>query len=119
MNQEYPNSVHVPIAEQQCPGGIPSKPRIQWLNGNQIATWKNLDQELSFLLTTYLEVPIDQQMRSFCRIIYDVYLEWFGAVTHKKDKTEERRPNRRQIQKKKLRSELRNLKRSWTTVQYA
>ena len=34
------------------------------------------------------------------------YLEWFGAVTYKKDKTKEKRPNRRQIQKGKLRSEL-------------
>ena len=50
-------------------------------------------------------------MSSFCRVIYDVCLEWFGAVTDKKDKTEGKRPNRRQIQKGKLRSEQRMLKR--------
>ena len=47
-----------------------SKPSIQW---PKIATWTNLDQELSFLLTTGLKGPINQQITSFCRIIYDVY----------------------------------------------
>ena len=28
MNQEYPHSIQEPIAERQCPGDIPSKPRI-------------------------------------------------------------------------------------------
>ena len=78
--------------------------------GNQTATWTNLDQ-LSFLLTTHLKGPIDQQITSFCRVIYDVCLQWFGAVLHKKDKTEGKRPNRRQIQKEKLRSAQRMLKR--------
>ena len=41
-----------------------------------------------FLITTHLEGPIDEQITSFSRIIYDVYLECFCAVTHKKDKTE-------------------------------
>ena len=63
------------------------------------------------MLTAHLKGPIEQQMTSFFRIIYDVCLEWFGAVTHKKDKTEEKRSNRRQIQKGKLRSEQRMLKR--------
>ena len=31
----------------------------------------------------------------FCRVIYDACLEWFDAVTDKKDKTEGKRPNRR------------------------
>ena len=106
MNQEYPHSVQGPIVERQNPGGIPRKPRIQWPKGNQTATWTNLDQELSFLFTTHLKGPIDHQLSSFCRVIYDVCLEWF-----KKDKTEEKRPNRRKIQKGKLRSEQRMLKR--------
>ena len=111
MNQEYPHSVQGPIVKRQRPGDIPNKPRIQWPKGNQTATWTNLDQELSFLLTTHLKSPIDHQLSSFCRVIYDVCLEWFGAVTDKKDKTEGKRPNRRQIQKGKLRSEQRMLKR--------
>ena len=110
MNQEYPHSVQEPIAERQCPGDIPSKPRIQWPKGNQKATRINLNQELSFLLTTHLKGPIDQQVTSFCRVIYDVCLEWFGEVTHKKEKNEGKRPNRQQIQKGKLRSEQRMLK---------
>ena len=89
MNQEYPHSIQEPIIEQQHPEDIPSKPK-----GNQTATWTNLDQELSFLLTTHLKGPIDHQLSSFCRVIYDVCLEWFGAVTDKKDKTKRKRPNR-------------------------
>ena len=38
---------------------------------------------------------------------------------HKKDKTEEKRPNKRQMQKGKLKSEQRMLKHRLTTVQYA
>ena len=110
MNQEYPHSVQEPIAERQRPGDIPSKPRIQWPKGNPTATRTNLDQELSILLTIHLKDPIDQQITFFCRIIYDVCLEWFGAVMHKKDKTKGKRPNRPQIQKEKLRSEQRMLK---------
>ena len=87
MNQEYPHSVQEPLAEHECPGDIPSKPRIQWPKGNQTATWTNLDQELCLLLITHLKGPFDQQMKSFCRVIYDVCLEWFGTVMHKKDKT--------------------------------
>ena len=49
-------------------------------------------------------------MTSFCRIIYDICLKWFGTVMHQKDKTKEKWPNRRQIQKGKLRSEQRMLK---------
>ena len=90
MNQEHPHSVPEAIAERQQPGDIPSKPRIQWPKGNQIATWTNLGQELSFFLTTHLKGPIDQQIASYCRIIYDICLEWFGVVMHKKDKTEEK-----------------------------
>ena len=89
MNQEYPHSVQGPIVERQCPGDIPRKPRIQWPKGNQTAIWKNLDHELSFLLTTHLKGPIDHQLSSFCRVIYDVCLEWFGAVTDKKIKLKE------------------------------
>ena len=111
MNQEHSHSVQEPIAERQCPGDISSQPRIQWPKGKQITTWTNLDQGFSFLLTTNLKGPIDQQMTSFCRIIYDVCLDCFGAVTLKKDKTEEKQPNRGQIQKGKLRSEQRMLKR--------
>ena len=102
MNQEYLHSVQEPIAEHQRPRDIPSKPRIQWPKGNQTATLANLD---------HLKGPIDQQITSFCRVIYDVCLERFGAVMHKKDKTEGKRPNRPQILKGKLRSEQRMLKR--------
>ena len=28
MNQVYPHSIHEPIADHQCPGDIPCKPRI-------------------------------------------------------------------------------------------
>ena len=48
MSQVYPHSIHKPIADHQCPGDIFCKPRIKWPKGNQIATWTNLDQELSF-----------------------------------------------------------------------
>ena len=50
-----------------------------------------------FLLTTHLKGPIDQQITSFGRVIYDVCLEYFGAVTHKKNKTEGKQPNRQWI----------------------
>ena len=75
MNQEYPYRVQVPTAERQHPGDIPSKPRNQRPKGNQTATWTNLEQELSFLLTTHLKGPIDQQISSFCRVIHDICLE--------------------------------------------
>ena len=55
--------------------------------------------------------PIDQQITSFGRVAYDVCLKWFGALMYKKYKTEGKRPNRRQIQKGKLISEQRMLKR--------
>ena len=53
------------------------------------------------------------------RIIYDVCLEWFGAMAHKEDETEEERPSERQIQKRRLRLEQRMLKHRLTTMQYA
>ena len=110
MNQEYPHSIQEPIAGQQCPGDIPSKPRIQWPKCNQTASWTNLDQELSFLLTIHLKCPIDHQLSTSCRVIYDICLEWFGAVTDKKDKTKGKRPKRQELQKRKLRSEQTMLK---------
>ena len=63
-----------------------------------------------FLLTTHFRDPIDQRITSFCRFTYDICLEWFRAVTHKKDKTEEIRPNRRQIPTGKLRSKQKMLR---------
>ena len=66
--------------------------------------------EAFFLLTTHFRGPIDQRITSFCRITYDICLEWFRAVTNKKDKTEEIRPNRRKIQKGNLRSEQKMLR---------
>ena len=50
-----------------------------------------------FLHTIYLKGSIDQYLTSFCRIIYDVCLECFGSVMHKKIKLKENKPNRRQI----------------------
>ena len=41
MNQEYPHSVQGLIVEQQRPGDIPRKPRIQWPKGNHTASWTN------------------------------------------------------------------------------
>ena len=38
MNQDHLTVFQEPIAERQRPGDIPSKPRIQWPKGNQIAT---------------------------------------------------------------------------------
>ena len=58
MNQEYPHSVQEPIAEGQRPWDIPSKPRILWPKGNLIATWTNLDQELSFCSPPILRAPL-------------------------------------------------------------
>ena len=87
MNQVYPHSIHKPIAEHQHPGDIPcsqefSSPRVirYYLD--------KLRPGAFFLLTTHLEGPIDQQITSFSRIIYDVCLECFCTVTHKKNKTE-------------------------------
>ena len=48
MNLDYTLSVQDSIVEGQRPGEIINKPRIQWPQGNQKATWTNLDQELSF-----------------------------------------------------------------------
>ncbi len=72
--------------------------------------WTNLDQELSFLLNTHLKGPIDHQLSSFCRVIYDVCLEWFGAVTNKKDITEgkglSRRDHSEGVSRNKIRYEV-------------
>ena len=100
----------MPIAERQRPEDIPSKPRIQWPKGNQTATWTNLDQELSFLLTTHLKGPIDHHLSSICRVMYDVCLEWFDAVTDKKIKPKENDRIDDRYRKGKLRSEQRMLK---------
>ena len=58
MNLDYTQSIQELIVEQQHPGEILSKPRIQWLKGNQKAFWTNLDQELLFTLTTNFKGPI-------------------------------------------------------------
>ena len=68
MNLEYTHSVQDPIDEPQRSGKILSKPRIQWLKSNQKVIWTNLDQELSFTITTNLKGPIRQQ----------IGLVWFG-----------------------------------------
>ena len=85
--------VRDPIDEWQRSGEILSKPRIQLSKGNQKAIWTNLDQELSFILTTNLKDPIRQQISCSCKNIYDVCFEWFGSVMEKKkrknDQTDE------------------------------
>ena len=58
MNQDYPHSIHRPIAERQRLGRIPTKLRIEWPKGNQIASWTNLDQELSFYSPPILRAPL-------------------------------------------------------------
>ena len=63
MNQDYPRSIHEPIAERQRPGDIPCKSRIEWPKGNQIATWTDLDQELSFYSQPILRVPLINKER--------------------------------------------------------
>ena len=86
MSQVYPYSIHKPIADHQRPGDIFCKPRIQWPKGNQIATWTNLDQQLSFYSPPILRAHWSTN-KSFSGIIYDVCLECFWAVTHKWNKT--------------------------------
>ena len=58
LNQDYPHSIHGPIAERQRPGDIPNKPRIQWPKGNQIATRTNLHQEPYFYSLPILRAPL-------------------------------------------------------------
>lgn len=109
-NQDYTHSVQDSIVEHQPPGDIPSKPKIQWPKGNQKAVWSNLDEELSFLLSVHLKGPIEKQMGIFCKITYDVCYDRFGIVSGE-GKNVEKKPNRRQMKKGKLRSEQRLLKR--------
>ena len=111
MNQDNTHSIQDPIADQQQPGDIPSRPRIQWPKGNQRAIWSNLDQELTLILTNHLKGSVSQQLKSFCGVVYETCLEKFGEMSARRDDTIEKRPNRRQIQKGRLRAEQRMLKR--------
>ena len=72
MNMNYTHNVQDPIVERYRPGEILSKPRIQK------AIWTNLDQELSFILTTLiLRVRLDS--RSFFVKLYMTFvLSGFG-----------------------------------------
>ena len=73
MNLDNTHSVQDPIVVQQCPEEILSKSRIQWPNDNQKAIWINLDQELSFILTTNLKGSIKQQI-SFLVKLYITFV---------------------------------------------
>ena len=77
-NQDIPHSVPEPIAAPTPPGDIPSKARIRWPKGNQSATWTELDDELSLVLTARLKGPTAKQLSLFCDIVYQTSLEKFG-----------------------------------------
>lgn len=95
INPDYTPSIQDPIAERLHPGEIPSKPRIQWPKSNQRTTWSNVYQEHSLIVTNHLRGPISQQNRSFCKVVHEVCLVWFGVATSRGDMKELNRPNRR------------------------
>ena len=81
MNLDYTHSVQNSIVEQQCSWEILSKLRTQWPKGNQKAVWTNLDQELSFILTTNLKGPIRQQISVVLGLFYFVKLYMMFALS--------------------------------------
>ena len=62
MNLDYTHRIQDPMVERQDLEESLRKPRIHWSKGNLKATWKSLDQELSFIIRTDLNVPIRQQI---------------------------------------------------------
>ena len=78
MNLDFTHSVQDSIIEWQHPGEILSKPRIQWPKGNQKAIWTNLDQELSFTLTTNLKGPNRQLISLILKLYITFVLSGFA-----------------------------------------
>ena len=80
-----------------------SRPRFRWLKNKQQGTWSYLDLELSLILANHFKGPISQQIRLFCCVVGTTSLEKF-EITPRKG------PNRHQVQKGKIKAELRRLK---------
>ena len=101
----------LPAAQRQAPGNIDSRPRIKWPKMCDEAAWKALDEDLTAVLEGGLRGNIESRLNSFGALAYEYCLERFGA--EEKRTAERKQANRRQLQKARLRTELRSVKARW------
>jgi hypothetical protein len=95
------------------------KARIAWPKTSEKRAWKQLDEDLSVILDSAIQGPVDKKLKSLSTIIYAVGKERFG-ITNNKPCKNIAQPNRRQKEIKKLREELRKLRKTFkkaTTIE--
>ena len=91
------------------------KERIKWPASSEDAAYQKFDEDLDKILETTLIGNVERKLKSFTRIVYTVGKERFGIITKGKAKRKPE-PSRRELQKARLRKELKELKKQWKTA---
>ena len=113
QNQESHHSVQESIDQ---PDAKSSTSRIKWPTGAAKTEWKGLDEDLTRALDNRLKecdsCDIATQLKTFTDIVVQTCTERLGIEERTEKKVVEKRPNRRQVQKGKLRTRERQLKKA-------
>jgi hypothetical protein len=94
------------------PGEGHVKQRIKWPASNAEKEYNQFDNDLDKILETTLIGNVERKIQTFTRLIYAVGKERFGTIKEGREKRKPE-PSRQELQKGKLRKELKQLKSLW------
>ena len=100
-----------PNATRSIPAGVVTKARIRWPKMNDDVQWKMLNTDIEDSLARVLKGSLEKRLKCFSDVVYERAKERFGIEERVAPcATQTNRPNRRQVEKGKLRTEQRILK---------
>jgi len=102
----------LPAQNQRTALHVNRKEKIKWPRMSDMKVWEELDEDLTSTLESILKGPFEKKMQSFSEITYSFCLEKFGP--EEKPTRRPKQANRRQVEKGKLRSQHRTLKKQWS-----
>ena len=99
-------------ASRELPGDLETKKRVKWPRMSDTKEWKALDDNIGDSLACVLKGSLEQKLACFSRVVYERAREMFGVeeTPARKGQQPIRTPNRRQVEKGRLRREQRQLK---------
>ena len=101
-----------PNITRELPDDVETKKRVKWPRMCDNKEWKALDDDISDSFTCVLKGSLEQKLACFSRVVYERGKEMFGVEETPSRTSQQpiRIPNRRQVEKGRLRREQRQLK---------
>ena len=116
-SQEANHSAPDLRAEVQEETVIERRKRVKWPKGNDSKAWNQLEEDLINILHGALKGEIENKIRTFTNIVYNVSKERFGVMEGRKEGQRPIFANRRNKKKAEIRRDLKTLSAQWRNTE--